>query len=245
MLRRSVFLIGLFVAIAVVGGSAAVHAQAASSSRGLSRPDHSNASFAHRILYYGQCCNGERLYGTKASIVTPPFPDALYFPTPNCIGARSDAEGPSQLIQTGWVRCKPPATLDGTCSLYDNLIKFVETLSPDSDILRCYPKGDIGYGAEVLYSVRYEWFDTWYAWIGGVQDTHPISMPDADLILEGMEWTEPGCQNFHGQAEYALAIPWQRFQASYTWYQVQSSAKHLDCGWTDWGGPPYNFSFFH
>jgi hypothetical protein len=238
VLKRAGCLLGLSAAVALT-------------SSGWFASSAGATNFGTRLLVYNNCCNGELLYGTKASIYTPPTSGSIYLPTSDCLAARSDAEsgsGATQiLIQTGWVICAPGSGgADQTCSLSGNLVQYVEIIAAPDYIGRCYPKGAIGYNVEALYTVRYDGSNTWYAWIAGVQDSHPLSMGAARELLEGMEWTG-SCSNFHGQADYGIAIPWQRYQASNTWYQVQSSSKQLDCNgaWTDYGAPPFNFAFYH
>jgi len=228
--KRTARLLGLIVVAALALGGVLGAAQA--------------TTFGHKYLRVNFCCNNEGLYGTKASMYTPVSAGDLTFPTKDCFAARSDAEIESPVvdIQTGWVRCATGANVEGTCSLTNNLVNYVET-HPNGGIWTCYPMGSVGYNVETLYTVKQSG-STWYAWIAGVQDTHGVAMGGAEYLIEGAEWTG-GCDNFNGYADYAMAITWQRWRPSQVWYQVQSSSTLLNCGWTASGGPPSSFSFDH
>lgn len=215
---------------------------------GTSPQDASAFWFGHRDLIVGQCCGGAGLYGTKASIYTPASPNDLTFTEQRCFLARSSGEisgGTGAGIQAGWVRCHPQFSLDGTCSTAGQLEQYVETVAYGQ--YTCYPKGVIGYGVEVYYTVRRVGGTQWYAYIGGVQDSHGIPMGGAEYILEGGEingFTSTSCTNNTGYADYALAVPWQRWTGT-SWFTVQSSFIYLDCSWTTYGAPPGVFGFDH
>jgi hypothetical protein len=199
-------------------------------------------TFGGRYLVVGQCCNGAGLYGTRASITTPVSASDLTFPVQQCFLARSDGEIPGdRLIQTGFVRCASGQSLDGTCSLTNNLVSFIEIAF--SGGFTCYPKGGVGYNTTHLYTVRRQFGDTWYAFIDSVQDGHTLTMGGANQIEEGAEWTG-GCDSFKGYADWAFSTAWQRWTST-DWFTVQSSSLGLDCGWATTGGPPNHFQFSH
>jgi hypothetical protein len=65
---------------------------------------------------------------------------------------RSEAQTDTRLIQAGLVKCGTNAGLDGTCSLSNNLVKFVEILN--SSGYHCYAHGDASTGTEYVPSVH-------------------------------------------------------------------------------------------
>jgi hypothetical protein len=203
-----------------------------------------------RYLQHPFCCDGALLNGTKSAIRTPEAASDLIFPAglDECMIARSAGEVSNlSLIQTGWVRCAPQSLgLDGACSSwYSTLEYFVETRGGGGQYF-CHPRGVVPYNTNVYYSVKREAGDSWFAYIGGVQQPMDVGMGDATFLTEGAEWTSnpQDCDPFSMYADFAIGVPWQRWTGS-SWFTVQSSSRSLGCSWWDWGAPPNEFGFFH
>jgi len=201
--------------------------------------------FADRFgVFYLQepCCGGDPLEGTGASIEGDALTPDKYF----CILFRSDAENSNgtYAIQAGLARCGTNGTLDGTCSLSNNLIKFVEKVVASS--FTCYP-----HGAASLFSEYDTWLadgsgTTWFAYINGT--AYESSSFTGNLIDESGEHTSTdSCSGWSGHAVFADdgLWPWQRYvKATRTWTQIQASQHSHGC-WTLNGGPPSPFDISH
>lgn len=192
------------------------------------------------------CCNSEPLLGTRANISIPSS-DAYWDPysTGHCIAARSDAETGPQLIQTGFVRCAPGQSVDQTCSLYNNLVDYVEY--DNGSGATCIPKGAETYGTTHRYTVDdATGSGTWTAYIDGVADPHTITMNAPDYLVESGEYTGSSAEAFSASATYGSGLAWERWNGS-TWYTVQSAYVLVTAGsgWSVLGGPPNAWSVVH
>lgn len=192
---------------------------------------HSTPQFGQYHLNY-PCCNNDNLYGTRASI----RPNSMSMGTQaKCIAFRSSGETSSRLIQTGVVKCFNGANVDGTCSTTGNLVRYVETFNGSS--YTCYPKGSTSFGTDARFTVQRTQSNTWYAFIAGVQDTHPLTgMNNATYLIEGGEYTSSCSGTWSASATYGLSTVWGRYNGS-AYVNVQSSYNHFDCSWTASGGP--------
>jgi hypothetical protein len=190
-------------------------------------------SYGHYDLH-DPCCSGQNLYGTRASIRqdTNSLPSGHF----ECQLYRSDAETTNALIQAGVVRCGSGSPgLDGTCSLSNNLVRFVEQLL--SSGYTCYPKGGTSFGTDARFTVQRTASSTWYAFIAGVKDTHAYTrMNEAVYLIEGGEMTGPCTSAGSSSSRYGVSTAWQRYNGS-SWVTVGSSYNNLDCGWSLSGGP--------
>jgi hypothetical protein len=196
-------------------------------------------------LHY-PCCNSDPLYGTRANISIPPASGNWNPGSAECIAARSDAEDSLlvKLIQTGFLRCAPGYGVDGTCSLSNNLINFVETNNGSG--YTCYSKGGVSYGTTHKYTVDKGSTSTWTAYIDGVADTHSISMGNAERLIESAEYTGGTGGSFTATATWGSGLAWQRWTGS-TWFTVQSAYLLVTSGsgWSVSGSPPNLWSVSH
>jgi hypothetical protein len=194
-------------------------------------------------LHY-PCCNSDPLYGTRANISIPPS-SSNWNPSSHCVAARSDAEDNTlpRLIQTGFIRCASGYSADGTCSLSNNLVNFVETNNGSG--FTCYPKGAVSYGTTHKYTVDKGSSSTWTAYIDGVADTHTVSMGNPLNIVESNEFTGDS-GSFTATASYGSGLAWQRWTGS-TWFTVQSAYVLIipSGSWSVLGGPPNVWSVSH
>jgi hypothetical protein len=208
--------------------------------------------FGQRWLGYGQCCNNGLLLGSRASITPNNVnPGGSY-----CTAFRSDAEQESGpwLIQAGVVRCGGQANADGTCSLSNNLVKYVEIITPSSSGV-CYPHGGTSTGTAVDARVSWEGVDNfgnedWEASLDGtVEENLMGGMYGAQYILEGGEHAVgPNLDSCNtsdwggtNKATFASSQAWQRQQPGFTWFTIQSASTSSGC-WTVSGGPPNSFT---
>jgi hypothetical protein len=192
------------------------------------------------------CCNGDPLYGTRANISIPSSSSNWNPGSIHCLLARSDAEDDTlvKLIQTGFLRCASGWSLDGTCSLTNNLVNFVETNNGSG--YTCYPKGAVSYGTTHKYTVDKGSTSTWTAYIDGVADTHTISMGNAQYLIESGEYGGDTSGSFTASATYGSGLAWQRWNGS-TWFTVQSAYVFITSGsgWSVSGGPPNTWTISH
>lgn len=210
-----------------------------------------SASANTRGGYYlraGYCCDGAGLYGSRASITTPVASSHWSWGSTNCVIARSASEiinFGERIINAGFVRCNPPASVDGTCGASGALENFVEVF-PYGSYPSCYTKGVVGYNTTHLYTVAKFSGQNWYAYIDGVADTHPLTMGGAEYLDEGTEWTSGCNDSFSVYADWAYSTPWQRYTSSGNWYTVQSASPELpSCGWWTIGSPPNHWQVNH
>jgi hypothetical protein len=201
-------------------------------------------TFGGYELHY-PCCNSDPLYGTRANISIPPSSGNWNPGSAHCVAARSDAEDNTlpRLIQTGFIRCAPGYSADGTCSLSNNLVNFVETNNGSG--FTCYPKGAVSYGTTHKYTVDKGSSSTWTAYIDGVADTHTVSMGNARNLVESNEFTGDS-GSFTATASYGSGLAWQRWTGS-TWFTVQSAYVLIipSGSWSVLGGPPNVWSVSH
>lgn len=227
----------VFATLAVSAGLFAMLAGSANASTFANR-------YGMRFLESGQCCNNAALDGTRASII-PNYvnPGASY-----CTAFRSDGEGAigsGYLIQAGVVKCGVNQNVDGTCSLSNNLVKFVETETP-SDGYVCYPHGGTSTGTAVDAAVTGSVSNPWTAWLDGTQEEAIAAPPSFYYLVEGAEHAgTDSCDssNWGGTNEgtFGSTEAWARNTTSMTWYTVQGSSTSSGC-WTVSGGPPGSFT---
>lgn len=215
-------------AVAVVAALAALLAVPASA-------DEFPANFGERYLET-PCCGGAQLGGTSASLnVNTISPDS-----PHCLLFRSDAEIVGHLIQAGLVKCGVNTSLDGACSLSNNLVKFVEI--QNSSGYHCYAHGDASTGFEYDPGVHIT-DGTWYSFISGTS-YETTTFGSATLIIEGGEHTNTtSCSGWTGSAVFAgdSSHVWQRYDLNAHGTDVQSASTNNGC-WLVSGGPPGSFS---
>jgi hypothetical protein len=192
--------------------------------------------FGHWYLDTNQCCGSDPLKGTRASIRTPTTSSGFSIPS-HCALFRSDAENDSgKQIQVGFVKCGPNWTLDGSCSVSNNLVKYVELRL--SSGYACYSKGSVGYGNDSTYSAVKVATGTWRTYIEGVAQTPDYSWGGSAVrLIEGGEYTgSTSNDSFTASGRYGISRVWGRSNGS-SWVTVTSAFQVLGTGWTISGGP--------
>jgi hypothetical protein len=201
-------------------------------------PAHANL-FGGRTLHE-PCCGGDGLWGSSSSItISVISPDAY-----NCIAFRNDAEdgGPYNLLQAGLLRCGVSMNIYGTCSLYNNLVRFVEVRNSSGH--HCYAHGDVSSDVEHDTAVQAYSGQSWTSWIDGVY--YEGNTQSHAFIAADVEYTGSGCDGWSlsGTFGSGSAYPWQRLRPDrMTWYTIQSAFTSADC-MTVAGGPPGAFSVY-
>lgn len=186
------------------------------------------------------CCGGDSLNGTGAAILVSGInPDSS-----NCLLFRSTAESASNyLIQSGLLRCGSGQMLDGTCSLSNNLVKFVEKDVAGS--YTCYPHGAASLNTTYTATPQNTTGTLWYAYIDGI--AYENNSFSADAIAESGEHTSDSCSGWSGHGVFGQSSlwPWKRYViGSASWKTVQSSYQHAGC-WALSGAPPNSFDISH
>lgn len=153
--RRTMRRARFIIALSLIGCAVAATAQEATANY----PQNPMGGY---YLVSPGCCNGDALYGTRAGLSTPV--NTISIPA-HCFLARSDAEGsgPPRLLQAGFVRCAPGYTLDGTCSVSNNLVHFVERLTQTFGY-ECWGQGAVSYNTTHKYTSWSQNFQQWYAY---------------------------------------------------------------------------------
>lgn len=217
-LRRKVVLVAIIALVLPSGAVAALHGS--------------------HYLYFGGCCGGAELDGTRAYIsvntVLPAAEDCLVF---SSVVATFYTAGQ---LQAGLARCGAHTSLGGTCSLSNNFVKFVERIPHDGGSAVCYPHGAASVGGSYLVTVDETWDNgTWWTFISG-QLYEGQSGYDNNVFIE--EWGEHTgfvCAGWHAGANFAT---WQRYNYDLNrWITVQSSyMDNSDC----WGMTAVSDGFF-
>lgn len=236
--RDGVSRVGLaFATLAVSAGLLGMLAGTANASAFANR-------FGQRFLQYGACCNNAVIYGSRASI-NPHYvnPGSNY-----CTAFRTDGEGTlgsGYLIQAGVVKCGANANVDQTCSLSNNLIKYVETINPVHGAV-CFPHGGTSTGTAVDAKITTSSSNPATAYLDGTQEEGMGGLNAFYYIVEGAEHAgTDSCDssNWGGtnEANYAGSVAWQRQITDGSWFTIQGSSTSSGC-WTVSGGPPGNFT---
>jgi hypothetical protein len=188
------------------------------------------------------CCGGDALNGTSASInISSISPDST-----RCILFSSDAENSTHLylLQDGVVRCGSSSSLDGTCSLTNNTVKFVEKEVNGS--YTCYAHGSAALNFDHAAVLQNASGTTWSTVLDGVTyETN--SFTQYGIYEQGEHAGSDSCTGWSGSARFAAnaSYPWQRYvQSGATWKTVQSSFSSPGC-WSISGGPPGSFTISH
>jgi hypothetical protein len=191
---------------------------------------------------HAPCCNGDSLWGSRASIRTPG--STITFGSNACLAQRSYAQEGGQQIQTGFVTCAANANVDGTCATVNKQVQYVEIIGVDG-LAHCYSHGVIGLSITAKYTVD-RTGSVWLAYIDGVADTHTSPMGAANVIGEGAEWQDACGSSYNsGPATYGSTQAWQRWTGS-TWFTVQSAyTTGSTCGFSIAGGPTGTWSIAH
>lgn len=227
-----------FATLAVSAGLLALLAGTANASAFANR-------FGQRFLQYGQCCNNAILYGSRASIT----PNNVNPGSSYCTAFRTDGEGvlgSGLLIQAGVVKCGANTTgVDGTCSLSNNLVKYVETINSVHGAV-CFPHGGTSTGTAVEAKITTSSSNPATAYLDGTQEEGMGGLNAFAYILEGAEHAgTDSCNssNWGGtnEANFAGTVAWQRQQGDGSWFTIQDSSTSSGC-WTVSGGPPGNFT---
>lgn len=194
------------------------------------------------------CCNGDTFNGTGASIIV----NSANPNSQSCLLFRSTAEangsgGPNgYLLQSGIVRCASGFSVDNTCSLSNNLVKFVET--EVNGQYTCYPHGAVSFGTSHTATPQNASGNLWYSFIDGT--AYESNTFVAAAIAESGEHNGPNadnCSGWSGSATFGSSAPWpwERYViGSSGWVQIQSSYTHAGC-WSLSGGPPNSFTISH
>jgi hypothetical protein len=187
--------------------------------------------------YLDPPCCADPLNGTRAVIdVAIASADNT-----NCLLFRSEADTPSYLIQAGTLRCGPTSPgLDGSCSLSNNLVHYVET--EVAGAYTCYPHGAASLNSYDIYTVDQAQpsSNQWTAFINGTLYEHNTFAPYR--IMASAEHTSDSCSGWSGWGTWGEnGVPWQRWiKSSLTWFTIQTSAISPGC-WTLVGAPPSSF----
>jgi hypothetical protein len=194
------------------------------------------------------CCNGDPLNGTAAAIEV----DTISPTNTDCIAFRSDAEnydsatgGPHPyLIQAGLVRCGVNANIDATCSLTNNLVKYIEIIVDGH--AHCFPHGGVSITSTQMTAVQNPSGNVWYGWLSNIQYesntfTQYFITESAELVGSNVDLCTTADQ---GNALFANSVnwPWLRWRQGTGWIHVQSAYLSSGC-WTVYGGPPSSFNF--
>lgn len=204
------------------------------------QPDRAAATLLGDRRLEPPCCNGDTLNGTSASINASSInPD-----TQSCIAYRSDAERYQVgLLQVGLVRCGTGANVDGTCSLSNNLVKYVEKLVGTNPGV-CVAHGGASTGTSYWMSVQNATGNLWYSYIDGT--AYESNTFQQSKLVEGVEYTGSFCSGWSGSVTYAADSNhrWQRYVInSPTWVTVQTSfIDNTSSCFSMSGGPPTSFT---
>lgn len=195
------------------------------------------------------CCNGDPLYGTRASITTPSSASAWNLNNAECVAYRSDAEDFNHLIQVGFLRCAAGYSVGGSCGpnpspapllLYTEIINF--------GVQNCYPRGNATYGATYLMSLTTTSSPRgrWLSYINGATDNNAVQFdgPSAVLLSESPEYTGSCGGAFTVTGRYGDPNRWQRLHGG-GWFTVQSASSLVTCGWSNSAGPPNAWTSSH
>jgi hypothetical protein len=174
-------------------------------------------------LNYG-CCSGAGLDGTRAYItVTSASPQSLW-----CILFSSFVTSlvDGGQLETGDVLCGPSSPgLDLTCSLSNNLVKYVERLPHDGSAAVCYPHGQNSLNTANFFTLQdIGGNGTWYAYIDGDQKEGQSGYTANVRISEAGEESQAdnSCTGWGGSAAFSS---WQRDNyATHTWTTVQQAS---------------------
>jgi hypothetical protein len=174
-------------------------------------------------LIYGSCCGGATLDGTRAYIsvssISPASSSCVLFDS-----VVSSADSNRQL-EAGLAKCGTNANLDGTCSLTNNLVKYVERI-PAVGSPVCYPHGAGGLNNSDLVTVdSASGNGTYNAYIdGNLYEGQSGYTSNVGIF----EWGENSglslsCSGWGGSASFTT---WQRYYfTANTWTTVQSANK--------------------
>lgn len=186
------------------------------------------------------CCGGDPLNGTRASIRVTNVSSPQH-----CLAWRSEAEnsGGDWLIQAGYVKCASGYNVDGTCSLSNNLVFFVEVESTLNNYA-CFPHGQASENQQHKFTVDQAQpsGDAWTAFIDGNLYEHNGFVQY--FISESAEYSgSASCSNLYsGTGAFSESLQqWQRWiKSTLTWFTVQSDYLSAGC-WVATGGPPNTF----
>lgn len=197
--------------------------------------------FGANALRQGSCCSGQALNGTRAYIsASSNSPDAS-----NCTAFASAVTSfdSNRQLQAGIVRCGSSANVDGTCSLSNNLVKYVERI-PATGSPVCYPHGAASLNTSYLLTVDDSANSgTWQAYIDGVLQEGQSGYTSSVGIEEWGEYTGTGCSGWSAAASIST---WQRYNYSLnSWITVQSASLRNDGCWSVGSVSSGNFSVSH
>jgi hypothetical protein len=181
------------------------------------------AVFGGHYLEYGNCCNGVTLDGTRAYITvssaSPQYDGCMIFAS--FVTSLVDAGQ----LETGDVLCDASTSLDGTCSLSDNFVKFVERSPHDGSPAVCYPHGNNFFNTANFFTLQNIGGNgTWYAYIDGDQKEGQSGYTNGVRISESGENSQRNDYSCAGWSGSATFSSWQRDNYStHTWSTVQSA----------------------
>jgi hypothetical protein len=180
--------------------------------------------FGQNYLDYGSCCNGATLDGTRAYVsVSSDSPQSTGCVLFDSVVSSNDS---NRQLEVGIARCGSSTSLDGMCSLTNNLVKYVERI-PASGSAVCYPHGAASYNSSDLFTVDDSANNgNWYAYIDGTLEQ---GQSGYDSQVRISEWGEDSqhdnysCSGWGGAASFSS---WQRYNyGSNQWTTVQSSSQ--------------------
>jgi len=192
-------------------------------------------------LDYGSCCGGAALNGTRAYIdVSSTTPDAN-----SCLAHSSvvDSNSANDQTEAGLLRCGTNTRIDGTCSLTNNFVKFVELDSGGT--YTCYPHGSATLGSSYLVTIDDSANNgSWYAYIAGTQYEGYFGLSSTAVnVYEWGEYTGGTCSGWSDSTSFST---WQRYYyAGSTWTTVASATNGTTGCWSVGSLSSGNFSVSH
>lgn len=193
-------------------------------------------------LIYGSCCSGVTLDGTRAYVnISSVTPDS-----PHCVLSDSVVEetNATKQLETGLAKCgSTSGGLDGTCSLSNNLVLYVERYNGSS--YTCYPHGAASTGLSYLATVDDSTgTGTWNAYLSGTLYEGQSGYDNNVTIFEWGEHT--GTTSCTGWSDSTGFSSWQRYNYSgNTWTTVGSATSANTGCWTNGSLSAGAFSISH
>jgi hypothetical protein len=181
-----------------------------------------DSRFGTNYLQWNLCCNGQALSGTRSFIrVDTDVPDSN-----NCIYFANwvtSVDTANKQIAVGNARCGTNAKLDGTCSLNNNFVGFVEVYHSDGSA-SCTPHGVVTIGTTNLYAADDCCGNgNMYAYINSTQYEFSGGFSGNNFLIVGGEYTgAPTCT--YGWSASAEFTSWERWTlTNNSWNLVQGA----------------------
>jgi hypothetical protein len=188
-------------------------------------------------LYLSYSSGGSTLDGTRADItVSSASPD-----TSDCLIHASvvNEQNASKQLESGLVICGSGTSIDGTCSLSNNFVKYVERYNGSS--YTCYPHGSASFNTSYLATVdNSSGNGTWSAYISGTLYEAQSGYDNNVNVDEWGEYTDTSCSGWSDSTGFSS---WQSYNYSAnTWSTVGSANNGTTGCWTTSGLSSGSFS---